>query len=618
MTKAEIIRKLAKRAGITDLDAKVFFEAFLRKALLRLNPGDSVKVNGFGYFQRRTGRIKNNIDLDINKVCTDLIIFYPFRNENEEGNENLIFDVPVKAEEEYNLIDSYFSISFGKPVIPLKDANLSEFYIPPVGNELIRLIEIRAEKLLDETEVVENYIKGNELLLIDSGVINPNQMEINWEENNIARGSEGEIFSSGESNDPSDKTSWDFGEDLEKQIQEESILDTGSEDKLFVDYDDLKGLNWEFGINEKVAPVRKEEVENEKPADNESDKFQRVKSFASEFKIDQNKFGLTKSEMDLTWTFGPEDNDEDSELLKSITHEINDNGFAEVKYHKRKYKFETDISEPSDEEHNLPVEPEFISRFEQETKPDVDLLPDMIPGEKELEEIEEKLNEKLPEQDSITESDKTINKIIEGYPLISERTPGYTKKKGLGIFVISALVLVLCGSVLLYIKLTNMITPSKPGKKTETVSNNVSSVTIERDFDIPVTYPYLHDNSVKPPVDPLSGNLSTPVDLKETKSPEESKSVDKATPKSEIKKDANNLKPVKLKEFIYKSGDKYLVQVSSWPSEPAALKHASYFKNKGFETEIEKAYLGKGFWYRVRVGYFKSESEAETFYNKYK
>jgi len=43
MTKAEIIRKLAKRAGITDLDAKVFFEAFLRKAVLRLEPGDSVK-----------------------------------------------------------------------------------------------------------------------------------------------------------------------------------------------------------------------------------------------------------------------------------------------------------------------------------------------------------------------------------------------------------------------------------------------------------------------------------------------------------------------------------------------------------------------------------------------
>jgi len=643
MTKAEIIRKLAKRAGISDLDAKVFFEAFLRKAVLRLNPGDSVKVKGFGYFQRRTGKVKNHADTDISKALADLIVFYPFRSENEDGNENLIFNVPERAEEEYNIIDSYFSISFGKPVIPLKDANLSEFYIPPVGNELIRLIESRAEKLLDETEVVENYIKGNELLLIDAGILNPNQMEINWDESNIARGATGEIFAVSEeqSNDISDKITWDFGEDLDKQIQEESILDTGSEDKLFVDYDDLKGISWEFGQDEEkekepFKPIVTEEEpkkEYEKPeikesageeaakeeAAEEPDEFKRVKSFTSKHNIDQNNFGLTKSEMDLSWTFGQDDADEDSALLKSITQEINEEGFAEIKQTRRKYKFETDIKEPSEEEQKqeplsgkeiiTETEPEREQEFEREQEPE---------PEPEIDVFKKQKYVRLPETEFIPEPEEEGDKAAEIYPKIPERTPSDTKKKGLGIFVISALVLVLCGAVLIYVKMSHFIGTSHFAKKTEAVRTNVSSVTIERDFDIPVTYPYMQDNSVKPPIDPFTGNLSTTVESKENQTQGEQPPAEKETPKVETKSDGSNYKPIKLKEFIFQSGDKYLVQVSSWPTEPAALKHASYFKNKGFDTEIEKAYLGKGYWYRVRVGYFKSESEAENFYNKYK
>jgi cell division septation protein DedD len=652
MTKAEIIRKLAKRAGITDLDAKVFFEAFLRKAVLRLEPGDSVKVKGFGYFQRRTGKVKNHIDSDVNNAFANLIVFYPFRSENEDGNENLIFDVPAKIEEEYNLIDSYFSISFGKPVIPLKDANLSEFYIPPVGNELLRLIEMRAEKLLEETEVVENYIKGNELLLIDSGILNPNQMEINWDEKNSPHGEADELFSSNaeETNDQSDKMTWDFGEDLEKEIQEESILDINSEDKLFVDYDDLKEISWEFGLDENekkperpfqkekepfipitsveeinkeiekpdIKETEKEPTEKENQVDSAPDNFQRVKSFATEFNIDQNKFGLTKSEMDLTWSFHKDENDDDSALLKSITQEINNEGFAEIKYHKRKYKFETDISEPSEQEHDLLLEREIIPEYESDQEQKVVAIPVQEPLKKEIAEPEEKTKVEPSLPKAIIEPEVEIKQHFEEFPPAADRTPGHSKKKGIGIFVVSALFLVICGSIFLYITMSHLFSHSPNFKTAGPVVNNVSSVTIERDFDIPVTYPYIHDNTVKQPIDPFSINLLELDSSKDIKAPEETKPVEKEMPKTETKSENNSLKPVKLKEFIYKSGNNFLVQVSSWPSEPAALKQASFFKNKGFETEIEKAFIGKGYWFRVRVGYFKSENEAEAFFNKYK
>jgi len=64
------------------------------------------------------------------------------------------------------------------------------------------------------------------------------------------------------------------------------------------------------------------------------------------------------------------------ELLKSITQEINSDGFEEVKYHKHKYKFETDINEPADEEPFRQSDEEIIYKREPEPESEVELIPD--------------------------------------------------------------------------------------------------------------------------------------------------------------------------------------------------------------------------------------------------
>ena len=88
----------------------------------------------------------------------------------------------AKKKKNINVIDSYFSLSFGKPVIPLKDANISEYFIPPAGNELRRLFDSKADKLLQEVEVTDNFTKEDEILLINPELFDPNQIEINWDE----------------------------------------------------------------------------------------------------------------------------------------------------------------------------------------------------------------------------------------------------------------------------------------------------------------------------------------------------------------------------------------------------------------------------------------------------
>jgi len=69
------------------------------------------------------------------------------------------------------------------------------------------------------------------------------------------------------------------------------------------------------------------------------------------------------------------------------------------------------------------------------------------------------------------------------------------------------------------------------------------------------------------------------------------------------------------KSHIYKSGNKYSVQVSSWKKKSQAEKEAQRLIKKGHSVYIVKVYLKslRGTWYRVRVGDFYSLQEAKKF-----
>jgi hypothetical protein len=557
MTKAEIIRKLAKRVGVHDLDAKIFFEVFLRKVSLQFNPGETIKIKNFGFLQMHTGKLKNISQKYSESLLVDLMVFYPLQNEQDESNEKFIFNVPGKKEDENNIIDSYFSLSFGKPVIPLKDAIISEYFIPPTGNELRRLFDSKADKLLKEVEVVENFTKKNEILLIDPELIDPNQMEINWDEiNNGSVSSENNIGDT-EQNSLKDPNafSWEFGDELEKQIEEESLLDTENEDNLFADYDDLKDISWDFG----------DHIEKKEP-----EEFQRVKSSISEFNIDHTNTSSTAL-----------NNENDSDLIKSINEELNDEGFAEIKHIPYNYNPEPDLTEKISEDIRIP---------------------EIVDEKSDYDDIKNLSSEPEP---------------LPSYtiPSINESNLNYSKKKGIGLYLIFVFIFIVCGAVYLYLK---FVLPYYSGSKkiadAKVSVYNIPPVIIERDFDIPVTYPYPKDSNIVSSFDPIDKSV---FEKNESRKDDDLKVVLKQSAQTITNKTV--LAPaIKVKDFIYKSGDKYIVQISSWSSEKSALKHASYFKEKGYQTEIIKAKLDRGTWYRVRVINFYSENEAVKFYNKYK
>jgi cell division protein FtsN len=60
---------------------------------------------------------------------------------------------------------------------------------------------------------------------------------------------------------------------------------------------------------------------------------------------------------------------------------------------------------------------------------------------------------------------------------------------------------------------------------------------------------------------------------------------------------------------------KYTVQVSSYPTEPEAEKMASDLKSKGFAAFYVTARIKDKTWYRVSVGIFATQQEADVYKN---
>ena len=69
------------------------------------------------------------------------------------------------------------------------------------------------------------------------------------------------------------------------------------------------------------------------------------------------------------------------------------------------------------------------------------------------------------------------------------------------------------------------------------------------------------------------------------------------------------------KGTIFTDGSKYCFQVSSWRIKSRAENEVAMLKKKGYNAFITEAYIPSkgGTWYRVRIGFFNSVTEAESY-----
>lgn len=649
MTKAELIRKLSKLSGVPDSEAKIFFEIFLKRVSKLLKPGEAIFLRQIGYFQLRRGMIKN-IPLfkrkgNENVIYADLIIYYQENKKSEAPQENLIFNVPSENFNEYDLLDSYFSLSIGKPLIPLQGIKPTEFFIPPTGNKLLKLIETKVEKLLRESKVIDQHVKGNEILLIDANNKNSNQLKIAWD--NSTGNERNELEQKNQSDDnlsEYENVSWDFGEDLSNQIEEESILDIDKEPITFSQLEeDIPGLSWNFGdetdneshvdksnepveaeeeqfdnnlLNDDVNNVERDELttqEFEDRADKGLNNFKKVKSLTSEILHSSTDDNISKKSL-LSWdlnSFAPDQKTTNvsNPFLNNEEEIVDERGFKKVRK-TTTHNFELD--EPIGEESLSPDEDKITNDNIAINKHNVENKPENF---KEIDE-------------------PYYGRFAEG---LKSRERHYSKNRSTFVFLIAlGTILLVTAALYLFIKNGNYLIFQSRNKIEKPVYTAVTAGIIDREFAIPVTYPYLKKGMGHVPNAVIKPSLFKFNQSEMTAEQKHSNLYRILTNSKVTEKKANtstkknvtqvpvitefNLKNyIKVKDNIYKKGNYFIVQVSSWRSKSVAVKQANRYTKGGLKSFIEKAKIpGRGTWYRVRVGNFNSLKIAESFIKKNK
>ncbi len=619
MTRAELIRKLAKRSGVPDQETKIFFELFLQKASALLKRGEAVKIKGTGYFQLRQGVIKqSNIDDKNNLIYADLMVFFPMQDNEVSSDESLIFNVPAIKEDAFGNVDSYFSLSIGKPVIPLEGVNDAEYFSPPSGHELKKLIETKVDKLLENSEILNKYTKGNEVLLIEPEKQGNDQFEFEWsdriEETKPSAEKSNRVTTEIDTKTEFEHLAWGFGDELSKQIEEESIIDSANVSGSFTDdLEDAINLEWNFGIpgeEEDTADIKENagEIEHLEERSKDTEDPEATNEIENE---DTNKFERVQS---LTSAL-----DENSEQIKSIldSEAVDDidtafkSGMNEDKY----------LPE-SDEDRNATVdEPEVGAFLDEEAifKEEIINKEEAISEERTLEnppdadeektEVIETKSSEIPYEEPIQEKKHTVKKLDRGKP--------YGKKNSSLVFVIAlAAIIVVGGALFLFLKDggLNSQDVAISGKTNEVMPASAPTM-VERKYDVPVTYPYPPKG--KKEGEGISSGTNSRNENNPAVTPEKENSESAITQSSATLQPQKSIESLKIKDYIIKSSGHYVVQVSSWQSEFMAKKVADRFKDKGYQSTVEKANVkGKGIWYRVKVGNFKTLIDAEQFFKK--
>lgn len=661
MTRAELIKKIARKAGIPDSDVKLFFEILLKRLSSVLKIGQAAYLKDFGYFFLLKGKINqsrlNFIEDNIPDTFIDFILFSLNKDLKSSIEEGLIFNVPTMEDDDFQIIDTYFSLSIGKPLIPVRGTSSDEFYVPTGGYELRRLIESKVEKIISETEILSAYENNSPQIILTSQAFNSNRISLEMSEPELKLDEEipDSFLETGEVKKEEtlriQHVAWDFGADLSKEIEEETIPDLQenekSESQSNLVEEKIESSEEEIIIPEEIENTVEEIITEEFP--NISEQMQ----ITDELKVVEQTQSETESESVIEETI--QGNTEtiktaEEELKISFEEKETSEEILSVSPESEEIKFEYESDEKTDETH--------ASKFYEEVKTD-----ELQQEEEQFEEVESPLPEidfdTLKSKEKISDKFEVVNEpqeetVEEELPSVSveedkdfepefdedkelkkvrEELYSYQPRKSKVPFLIVLFgSIVIIGMLYFYITQIKNITTKKSEQKLVLKTDNASIV--ERDFSIPVSYPYPKKeteeiNSIAP-VD--SEKIETNIVEKSSEQTEKIKSEPKESIAKKETEPTKTEKPVKnissqppvinyerVAPNIFRYKDYYIVQVAAFRLNSIAENEAAKFRNKGYNAFVEKAEIqGMGVWFRVRVGNFPTLKEAQEFQSRVK
>lgn len=607
MTKAELIIKFSNIAGIAETDAKVFFELLLKRLSAVLKSGQSINIIQFGYFHLIKGKIKKpalQFDDDENpEELIDIILYSEEEKLSDSETKGFVFNIPFIDENDYHPVDSYFSLSIGKPLIPLRGVSTGNLYIPTSGFEYRRFLESKVDELITHSKII-SFQEQFPTLIIDASSYNSNQVHLEKNEDALDmllpdQETTEQVAETNEENIVKN-IAWDFGEDLSKKISAQSILELTDEriNNFSLEISNKPDSEKEIKsiVDEEIVldKLLENDLENDKEKEDsnlESSAIDLIENNNSDKPL--NNLDLSEAEKLLDELNDFEEVISDIPDTKGLEEEITDEEF----WKSASKLFETynprEMRSAEDDEFTE-VKSTTSNLGEYSTKKNkIDIAVDKNNG------------------DQIEKASSTSDGNIRLH------TQHKSKK---WILIIFPLLLILVAATFYWYFQIN----KKNFNETKVIQQSLkpdNANIVERDYKIPVTYPYMPESAIG-----TGNNVEEKNAEKQEKSesklennilqnqpPEETKSNTKPTEKKMFPDGI----PVTVGSNIYKYGETFVVQVASFRSNSIAENEAGKYKNKGFNAFVESVNLpDRGLWYRVRVGNFSSIDEAKSFISK--
>jgi nucleoid DNA-binding protein/cell division septation protein DedD len=706
MTRTELVKKIIRFAAVPEQEAKVFMETLLRRLSSILSYEDVFKIAGIGAF-----RVKD-LHNEFNKTLSNSSSVIVFNDDYffGDGGTELLFGIPESKKEKISEIDASFSISIGKPIIPLRVDDKADLYSLYSGSEINFIIDSKVEKLINNSEIIRNQFQFSESNNLSKDIENNSSTD----ESLLAPVLSKQIDLFNET-DFSDEISWDFGQTWQDEFDENEILNV-EESKEGIEITNLTSINdkdlddiystWDFGggksksfideekseshiekafldneiqagiLDQEVIPadedtlltqtqefwqsIDDDQIVNKKPETNYEDSiyddYKPVKSRTQELNIDIS--GIDLSEYDEPH----KDYDSEDDAWKRLTNEIEDDSFVEVTKENNNFNIDDFYYNPE-----RTAEEDEIAAILEAHKNEEKNSGDKFEIYSSPEKIEEEFKNDSPyefkptpykndEYASARELPHVYNNETAAVLESNVNEEPKTRKSNLRQFVnLIAIFGIICITGFLYYKFYGI--PAWIGLNIEQTTTDVkyisNPVTIERDYEIPVNYPYLkqqvdeefNNNEIKLPdveiTSEISGNSSIPQNETEINNifskqnpgnvlnqksntnrteliSENSKPKDVQVP---IKEKIGSEKPKqsstiekKISENVFQDGNYYSVQVSSWKAKSKAQSEVAKFLKSGRQALLVEAQIpGRGIWYRVRITGFTSADEAEKF-----
>lgn len=657
MTRAELIKKISRKAGIPDSDVKLFFEILLKRLSSMLKIGQAAYLKEFGYFFLLKGKINqsrlNFIEENVPDTFIDFILFSLNKDLKSSIEEGLIFNVPTVDDDDFQIVDTYFSLSIGKPLIPIRGTSSDEFYVPTGGYELRRLIESKVEKLISEAEVLSAYESNPPQIILTSQAFNSNRISLEMTEPELKLDEEipDSFLESGEVKKEEtlriEHVAWDFGIDLSKEIEQETILDFQENEKVS-EHPEFQTQEKESFVAEDVESTVKEIINEDllNITENILNDETEIKTNEKESEIEISDENLNDEVIELDIKSESEDflpSSVEGTEVKELN--VEDIETEKIKFDYDKVETENEIKTSSLFEE---VRPEDINNDTDENE--FEAVESPLPliefeKQKEKEKISNKFeivneteigeSEAEPSTIRLENGETKVSEFGEDKELKKVREELYSyqpKKSRVPLLIVIFGSIVIIGMLYFYItQIKNVAT-----KKSESIAvlKTDKANVVERDFSVPVSYPYPKKETEEKSEPAKKDSESVETNALQVSSQKQMNEKPELKETVQQKNNIESKKQLQQKETvvtqslesyervapnIFKYKDSYVVQVAAFRSNSIAENEAAKFRNKGYNAFVEKAEIqGMGIWFRVRVGNFPTLREAQEFQSRVK